>query len=225
MRNLTLRLTALAAILSLAACAEKPLDIPTGQPSFYRSMASRDAKVDTEAARDLISIYRRNNGLSTVSLDPILQAEAQKQAEAMAAADSMSHDVRGSLQRRLDGSGLAHSMAVENISAGYHTLAQFAPSQRQHAQWQDAPHGHRQRLCAGHEVQGVLGAGDERLKAHSAATIPASAPFTQRPRKASIQRATGPSCWCQPQRCWCGRRAPGALMRSAAFTVQRHIMA
>lgn len=123
MRNLTLRLTALAAILSLAACAQKPLDIPTGQPSFYRSMASRDAKVDTEAARDLISIYRRNNGLSTVSLDPILQAEAQKQAEAMAAADSMSHDVRGSLQRRLDGSGLAHSMAVENISAGYHTLA------------------------------------------------------------------------------------------------------
>ncbi len=123
MRNLTVRLTALTAFLSLAACAEKPLDIPTGQPSFYLSMASRDAKVDTVAARDLISIYRRNNGLSTVSLDPILQAEAQKQAEAMAAADSMSHEVRGTLQKRLDGSGLQHSMAVENISAGYHTLA------------------------------------------------------------------------------------------------------
>ena len=123
MRNLTLRLTTLAAILSLAACAEKPLDIPTGQPTFYLSMASRDAKVDTVAARDLISIYRRNNGLSTVSLDPILQAEAQKQAEAMAAADSMSHEVRGTLQKRLDGSGLQHSSAVENISAGYHTLA------------------------------------------------------------------------------------------------------
>ena len=123
MRNLTVRLTALTAVLSLAACAVKPLDIPTGQPSFYLSMASRDAKVDTVAARDLISIYRRNNGLSTVSLDPILQAEAQKQAEAMAAADSMSHEVRGTLQKRLDGSGLQHSMAVENISAGYHTLA------------------------------------------------------------------------------------------------------
>ena len=123
MRNLTLRLTTLAAILSLAACAEKPLDIPTGQPTFYLSMASRDAKVDTVAARDLISIYRRNNGLSTVSLDPLLLAEAQKQADAMAAADSMSHEVRGTLQKRLDGSGLQHSMAVENISAGYHTLA------------------------------------------------------------------------------------------------------
>ena len=123
MRNLTLRLTAFAAFLSLAACAEKPLDIPTGQPTFYLSMASREAKVDTVAARDLISIYRRNNGLSTVSLDPLLLAEAQKQADAMAAADSMSHEVRGTLQKRLDGSGLQHSMAVENISAGYHTLA------------------------------------------------------------------------------------------------------
>ena len=123
MRNLTVRLTALAAILSLAACAEKPLDIPTGQPSFYLSMASREARVDTVAARDLISIYRRNNGLSTVSLDPLLLAEAQKQAEAMAAADSMSHEVRGTLQKRLDGSGLGHTTAVENISAGYHTLA------------------------------------------------------------------------------------------------------
>jgi len=123
MRNLTVRLTALAAILSLAACAEKPLDIPTGQPTFYLSMASREARVDTAAARDLISIYRRNNGLSTVSLDPLLLAEAQKQADAMAAANSMSHEVRGSLQKRLDGSGLGHTTAVENISAGYHTLA------------------------------------------------------------------------------------------------------
>ncbi len=123
MRHLTVRLTALAAMLSLAACAQKPLEIPTGQPSFYLSMASRDAKVDTAAARDLISIYRRNNGLSTVALDPLLQAEAQKQAEAMAAANSMSHEVRASLQVRLDGSGLGHTTAVENISAGYHTLA------------------------------------------------------------------------------------------------------
>jgi phosphoribosylpyrophosphate synthetase len=112
MRNLTVRLTALATFLSLAACAEKPLEIPTGQPTFYLSMASRAAKVDTVAARDLISIYRRNNGLSTVALDPLLLAEAQKQADAMAAADSMSHEVRGTLQKRLDGSGLQHSMAV-----------------------------------------------------------------------------------------------------------------
>jgi uncharacterized protein YkwD len=123
MRNLTLRLTALTAVLTLAACAQKPLEIPTGQPTFYLSMASREARVDTVAARDLISIYRRANGLSTVALDPLLLAEAQKQADAMAAANSMSHDVRGTLQKRLDGSGLGHTTAVENISAGYHTLA------------------------------------------------------------------------------------------------------
>jgi uncharacterized protein YkwD len=58
-----------------------------------------------------------------VALDPLLLAEAQKQADAMAAANSMSHEVRGTLQKRLDGSGLGHTTAVENISAGYHTLA------------------------------------------------------------------------------------------------------
>ena len=142
MRNLTVRLTALAAILSLAACAEKPLDIPTGQPSFYLSMASREARVDTVAARDLISIYRRNNGLSTVSLDPLLIAEAQKQAEAMAAANSKSHEVRASLQVRLDGSGLGHTTAVENISAGYHTLADAISG------WRNSPH-HNENLLNG----------------------------------------------------------------------------
>ncbi len=124
MRTQLSRLLAIAAILSLSACAsQKPLEIPQGQPSFYQSMASREAKLDVAAARDLISIYRRNNSLSAVSLDPILLAKAQEQADAMAAANSMSHEVRGSLQARLDGAGLQHSTAVENISAGYHTLA------------------------------------------------------------------------------------------------------
>jgi uncharacterized protein YkwD len=142
MRNLTIRLTAVAAFLSLSACAQKPLDIPTGQPSFYLSMASREARVDTAAARDLISIYRRNNGLSTVMLDPLLLAEAQKQADAMAAANSMSHEVRGTLQTRLDGSGLQHSTAVENISAGYHTLADAISG------WRNSPH-HNDNLLNG----------------------------------------------------------------------------
>jgi hypothetical protein len=134
MRNLTVRLTALAAMLSLAACAQKPLEIPPGQPTFYLSMASREARVDTVAARDLISIYRRNNGLSMVALDPTLLAEAQKQADAMAAANSMSHEVRGALRARLDGAGLQHSTAVENISAGYHTLADAISG------WRNSPH-------------------------------------------------------------------------------------
>jgi len=142
MRNLALRLTAFAAILSLAACAEKPLDIPTGQPSFYLSMASREARVETVAARDLISIYRRNNGLSAVSLDPLLLTKAQEQADAMAAANSMSHEVRGSLQARLDGAGLQHSTAVENISAGYHTLADAISG------WRNSPH-HNDNLLNG----------------------------------------------------------------------------
>ncbi len=135
MRNKLIRLIAIAAVVSLCACAsQKPLEIPTGQPSFYQSMASREARLDVVAARDLITIYRRNNSLSAVSLDPILLMKAQEQADAMAAANSMSHEVRGTLQSRIDGSGLQHSMAVENISAGYHTLADAISG------WRNSPH-------------------------------------------------------------------------------------
>ena len=143
MRPILSRLFAIAATVSLAACAsQKPLEIPTGQPSFYQSMASHDARLDVAAARDLISIYRRNNGLSAVSLDPTLLAEAQKQADAMAAANSMSHEVRGTLRARLDGSGLQHSTAVENISAGYHTLADAISG------WRNSPH-HNENMLNG----------------------------------------------------------------------------
>ena len=143
MRNKLTRLITIAAFLSLAACAsQRPLEIPSGQPSFYQSMASREARVDVAAARDLISIYRRNNGLSLVSLDPTLLAKAQEQADAMAAANSMSHEVRGTLQARLDGAGLQHSTAVENISAGYHTLADAISG------WRNSPH-HNDNLLNG----------------------------------------------------------------------------
>ncbi len=143
MRNTLTRLIAIAAITGLSACAsQKPLEIPTGQPSFYQSMASREAKLDVVAARDLITIYRRNNGLSAVQLDPILLAKAQEQADAMAAANSMSHEVRGTLQARIGNSGLEHSMAVENISAGYHTLADAISG------WRNSPH-HNDNLLNG----------------------------------------------------------------------------
>jgi uncharacterized protein YkwD len=50
----------------------------------------------------------------------------------MARADRMSHEVNGTLMSRLDGR-LAHSAAVENVSAGYHTLAEAFSG------WRDSP--------------------------------------------------------------------------------------
>src|SRR6188508_523125 len=55
---------------------------PSGQPSFYQSMATADAKVDAKAAASMISGYRRNNGLGLVKLDEKLMHAAEEQARA-----------------------------------------------------------------------------------------------------------------------------------------------
>ncbi|PWB81881.1 MAG: hypothetical protein C3F11_13705 [Methylocystaceae bacterium] len=122
-----------AALLALAACGDADRVVSRGaqEPSFYRSLAARGARVDAQAARDMISLYRRNNGLADLSIDETLQQAAQAQADAMAAANSLDHDVRGSLDMRLTAKGLRSVSAMENVSAGYHTLAEAFSGWRQ----------------------------------------------------------------------------------------------
>jgi uncharacterized protein YkwD len=122
-------LTAIA-ILTLAGCAQAPTPTP-GEPSFYKDLASYDARVDAGAAREMISLYRSNHGLGPIAVDSGLEAAAQNQVTAMARADKLSHEVRGNLANRLDGAGYTKNAAVENVSAGYHTLAEAFSGWRQ----------------------------------------------------------------------------------------------
>jgi uncharacterized protein YkwD len=115
--------------ISLAGCSDSSLF--SGEPSFYKHLAAYNVKVDATAARDMISIYRRNNGLATLSLDPDLQKAAEAQVKAMAERDQLSHSVDGSLMSRVDRTGIKNTTAVENISAGYHTLAEAFSGWRQ----------------------------------------------------------------------------------------------
>jgi uncharacterized protein YkwD len=126
------KLFAATALLALAGCAEtsKPLTAPSG-PTFYNDLAASDARVDTGAAREMISLYRSNHGLGPVAVDPGLESAAQAQAMAMARANTLSHEVRGDLTQRLDGAGYTKNAAVENVSAGYHTLAEAFSGWRQ----------------------------------------------------------------------------------------------
>ncbi len=127
------RLAGLAAALLLAACAGDPL--PGTQPSFYRSLAQHGAALDTEAAASMISGYRKNNGLGDVTIDPALTALAEAQSRAMAARNRLDHNVSGALRERMRKSGYDAASAVENVSAGYHTLAEAFSG------WRDsAPH-------------------------------------------------------------------------------------
>ncbi len=125
----TVLIAALA--LALAACASDAP--PPEQPSFYRSMASPTAELDAAAAASMISGYRANNGLGAVMLDPTLMRLASDQARAMAARDQVDHDVKAAFAKRMQASGFDAKVAVENISAGYHTLAEAFSG------WRDSP--------------------------------------------------------------------------------------
>ena len=126
--------------VALAGCAgEGP---PPSQPTFYQDLAQADAKVDAAAAASMISGYRGNNGLGAVTVDPELMRFASEQAHAMAARDKMDHDAARPFAERIRKAGLGGSVAVENISAGYHTLAEAFSG------WRNSP-PHRANMLNG----------------------------------------------------------------------------
>jgi len=69
----------------------------------------------------MISQYRREHGLPAVKTDAKLTAVAVRQAQAMAAAGIMDHDVAGSFASRI--AGASTNSAAENIAAGTKTWA------------------------------------------------------------------------------------------------------
>jgi|SRR5579863_967930 len=121
----------IAIVAALAGCAAPAP--PSSEPTFYQNLARPDAAVDADAAASMISGYRSNNGLSPVSVDPELMRMASEQARAMAAHDKMEHDVGRPFRDRIRNSPFRNTVAVENISAGYHTLAEAFSG------WRDSP--------------------------------------------------------------------------------------
>jgi len=122
---------AIIGLLLLAGCSAD-VKIPD-QPAMYLDMAQPGATLDPVAAAIMISQYRQNNGLGAVAVDPELSKLAEQQSHAMAARNKMDHNVKGPLEKRLGASGYPATLAVENISAGYHTLAEAFSG------WRDSP--------------------------------------------------------------------------------------
>lgn len=142
----------------VSACAGDRDPPASGEPSFYRSMATADAQVDAAAAASMISGYRRNNGLGTVTLDPVLMRLALEQARAMATRDRLDHDVGRGFSQRIAGSGYDARAAYENIGAGYHTLAEAFSG------WRGSP-GHRANMLRPEVTQiGIAAAYQPRSK-------------------------------------------------------------
>ena len=135
--GMTRAIIAIIGLLALAGCAgEAPLP---EQPTMYLSMADAGAKLDPAAAASMISLYRQNNGLGGVSVDPELMKLAEAQSQAMASHNKLDHDVKAPLAKRLNAAGYPANLAVENVSAGYHTLAEAFSG------WRDSP-PHRENM-------------------------------------------------------------------------------
>ena len=153
---------AMIGLLALGGCAS---DTPIEQPSMYFNMAEPGAKLDAQAAATMISLYRKNNGVGAVVIDPELMRVAEGQSQAMASRNKLDHDVKAPLPKRLQAAGYPSTLAVENVSAGYHTLAEafsgwreLAAASGKHASEWCHKNGHRGELCSKYQIQGVLDA-------------------------------------------------------------------
>ncbi|HEX2656211.1 MAG TPA: CAP domain-containing protein, partial [Xanthobacteraceae bacterium] len=119
------------------------------QPSFYRSLASADAELDAATAQSMISGYRHNNGLPPLTLDPALMKLASEQARLMASRDKTDHGVGRPLKERMSRSGFNTRVSAENVSAGYHTLAEAFSG------WRDSPPHKATMLLKGATHMGI----------------------------------------------------------------------
>jgi uncharacterized protein YkwD len=127
-----LRIATALALLGFAGCASDAPPLPSGQPSFYRNLA-QGGQLDPAAAQSMITGYRANNGLGGVTIDPDLMKLAEEHSRTMAARDKLDHDVGKAFTQRIRGGRFDAKVAVENISAGYHTLAEAFSG------WRDSP--------------------------------------------------------------------------------------
>lgn len=136
------------ALVTLAGCAGDN-SVPKAEPSFYRNLAQPGAALDAAAAASMISGYRANNGLPAVEIDPELTRLAAAQAAVMAKRDQLEHNAGKPFVVRLKASGYDAKTAAENISAGYHTLAEAFSG------WRDSPPHRANMLLKGATRMGI----------------------------------------------------------------------
>jgi Cysteine-rich secretory protein family len=113
---------ALTATWFLSACGGEAIRVG---PIDQRELRALEAvHVDPAGAAAMLTAYRRTHGLGPVRLDPTLTAIAQRQADAMVAANALSHKVIGDLAARLAGGGVNAPEAGENIGGGYYSTGE-----------------------------------------------------------------------------------------------------
>lgn len=108
----------------VASCGDNRVGIRE-TPPLYRDLARFGATVDMATAASMISGYRQNNGLAPVVSDQRLSQVAADLVQSMAVKDSIELKLDpATLKQRIAARGTTATIAEENVSAGYHTLAE-----------------------------------------------------------------------------------------------------
>lgn len=106
-------------VAMLAGCAGEPRrTTPLDSRAIERLAA---VTLDPAEAGRIFNAYRASHGLGPVRLDPVLTAMAQRQADAMAKANALSHDAAGNFASRVHAAGLDAARAAENLGGGYYS--------------------------------------------------------------------------------------------------------
>ena len=122
--------------------ALSPLNSPLQHDNLQNGNGAVIEKTASGGAAAIVSRYRQQNGLGPVADDAQLRQAAQFQADAMARADTLSHDVAGSPYSRLSSQGVRFRSYAENVSVG------AASAEAVIGRWQRSP-GHNQNLLKG----------------------------------------------------------------------------
>ena len=147
---------ALVAVLGLAACVgETPRTGPLS-PQALRAIAN--VRVDPAAAAAMLTAYRISHDLGPVRLDPALTAMAQRQADAMVAANALSHDAAGSFSSRIAAAGIDTPRAGENVGGGYYSTQEAMQG------WRESPEHNANLLMPQATRFGIAIAKDARTR-------------------------------------------------------------
>ena len=114
----------LALSILLTACSEQRVSYRE-TPPLFRDQARYGQSVDLPTAASVFSDYRHISGLPPVVVDPRLVEIARETAQLMATRDSVEASLsQSAISERLSRKGFKVIASGENVSAGFHTLAE-----------------------------------------------------------------------------------------------------
>ncbi|MBL4757173.1 MAG: CAP domain-containing protein [Rhizobiales bacterium] len=144
-----------ACLLVVGGCSQN-----SGEPEIYQSLASGNVQLNANEARNIINQYRQSLGLASLTLDPVLMAEADQHARDMASQDEVGHNVssRGGFAARIRNSGVQRAHTAENVGAGYHTIAQAFSG------WRGSPNHDRNMRSSESRRMGIAAAYNAQSK-------------------------------------------------------------